>query len=288
MSCLISTPLVSIILPTHNGEKYLAQSIESCLGQTYRNIELIIAHDCSTDSTPAIIKQYQEKDQRIIATRKHLNKKLPESLNVGHRISKGAFIAWTSDDNYYAPNAIETLLKFLTNDNRIGMVYSDFVIVDSWGVEQRTVSLPDYTKLIDRNCIGPCFLYRWDVYQATGPYRKSAILAEDYDYWLRISSRFLLYPINESLYYYRVHNTSLTSTSKGNRIRMATQLVLARNISNLHWITKDAKFERCAALMSIAITRREWRLFIVFFILCLKLQPRLAIQRVFYRIFLKE
>ena len=103
-------PLVSIILPVYNGERYLKQSIESCLNQTYKNIELIIVNDCSTDSTSLIIDEYLLKDNRVRVIDNHINKKLPASLNIGHSQIRGAYVSWTSDDNHYNENAIEVML----------------------------------------------------------------------------------------------------------------------------------------------------------------------------------
>ena len=72
--------LVSIVLPTYNGSKYISQSIESVLNQTFKDFELIIVNDCSTDDTLSICNQYQEKDPRIKIISNPENKKLPETL----------------------------------------------------------------------------------------------------------------------------------------------------------------------------------------------------------------
>lgn len=99
-----NSPKVSIVLPTYNGARYLRQSIDSCLGQTYRNLELIVVDDASTDTTPEIIRSYQ--DPRIRVIRHEKSKMLPESLNTGFRAVSGDYLTWTSDDNYYVPEAI--------------------------------------------------------------------------------------------------------------------------------------------------------------------------------------
>ncbi|MFT5212615.1 MAG: glycosyltransferase involved in cell wall biosynthesis, partial [Patiriisocius sp.] len=99
----MSNPFVSIILPVYNGEKYLSKSIESCLNQTYRNIELIIVNDCSTDKTLEIVDGYLKLDSRIKVLTNSANKRLPASLNIGHLQAQGDYITWTSDDNLYLP-----------------------------------------------------------------------------------------------------------------------------------------------------------------------------------------
>src|SRR5688572_20908989 len=105
-----SEAMVSIVLPTFNGSRYLAESIESCLAQTYRAWELIIVDDCSTDETPSIIKSFEARDSRIRSIRNQKNLKLPGSLNAGFAEAKGALFTWTSDDNLYRPNALEVMV----------------------------------------------------------------------------------------------------------------------------------------------------------------------------------
>lgn len=83
------TPLVSIVLPVYNGEKYLASAIESILAQSYRNWELILVNDCSTDRSLEIMENYAGKDARIRVVQNAENLKLPRSLNAGFAEAKG-------------------------------------------------------------------------------------------------------------------------------------------------------------------------------------------------------
>ena len=79
--------MVSIVLPTYNGIRFIRKTIESCLQQTYQNIELIIIDDCSTDGTDTIIREFVITDNRIKYYRNETNKKLPASLNIGFKIA---------------------------------------------------------------------------------------------------------------------------------------------------------------------------------------------------------
>src|SRR5437899_2495400 len=124
----MNQPVISIVLPTYNGSKYIRASIESCLAQTFRDFELIIVNDCSTDDTAKIIGEYVEKDPRIKIIHNQFNKKLPLSLNTGFDIAAGIYHTWTSDDNYYAPNALENLYGLLEKDKTIDFVYTDYTI----------------------------------------------------------------------------------------------------------------------------------------------------------------
>src|SRR5438034_11794938 len=102
--------LITIVLPTHNGAKYLRESIESCLGQTYHNLELVVVDDASSDATPDVIAEYS--DPRLISVRHGQNRGLPEALNTGFAHSRGHYLTWTSDDNRYAPEARAEMAAF--------------------------------------------------------------------------------------------------------------------------------------------------------------------------------
>ena len=105
-------PLVSIVLPVYNGEKYLRESLDSILAQTMEDWELIAVDDCSKDATPQILADYAASDSRIRVMRNAENQRLPRSLNIGFAEARGEFLTWTSDDNAYAPEALhETLIR---------------------------------------------------------------------------------------------------------------------------------------------------------------------------------
>ena len=96
---MISDPLISIVLPSYNGARYVCESIDSCLRQSYHNWELIIVDDASTDDTPSIIAEYVARDHRIRSIRNAVNRRLPGSLNIGFADASVQFLTWTSDDN---------------------------------------------------------------------------------------------------------------------------------------------------------------------------------------------
>lgn len=202
--------LISIILPVYNGEQYLASSIESCLNQSYRNIELIIVNDCSTDSTLLIAKKYAKIDSRIRIISNANNKKLPASLNIGHKEAKGDYMTWTSDDNLYDLKALEKLLFTLVKQ-KADIVYSDYSLIDKKGQIIGDAELRGFENIIFGNFVQACFLYKKEVFRSNNGYDENLFLVEDYDFWLRalISNKF--FHLKKKLYYYRKHEGSLTS-----------------------------------------------------------------------------
>jgi len=207
-----NNPKVSIVLPTYNGARYLKSSVESCLNQTHKNIELVIVDDCSTDETPDIVRSYN--DPRIRYVRNETNQRLPRSLNIGFALATGDYLTWTSDDNEFLPHAIENMLKILREDQAVDFVYADYTARywESGETEQRR--LPDQLNLDEENFIGACFLYTRRVYETVGGFDPKYELVEDYEYWIRISKQFRLKHIPQFLYIYGEHRKSL----KGSRM----------------------------------------------------------------------
>lgn len=228
------SPQVSIILPTYNGERYLAQSIESCLAQTFLHWELILVDDCSTDRTPEIIRHYQDRDTRIRAIRNERNLKLPLSLNAGSEQAVGKYLTWTSDDNCYAPGAIQTLLETLESDASIGLVYTDYTLIDESGNQVGHKQFGDIreSRVKWKGC-GACFLYRAEIHHQLKGYDPSAFLIEDYDFFLRASliTSFLYLPRTD-LYFYRDHPGSLTSLYGYYNLDLQ-KIVMERQLSRL-------------------------------------------------------
>ena len=171
--------LVSIVLPTYNGERFLEQSIQSCLNQSYRNIELIIVNDCSTDESEKIINSFN--DERILYVKNEVNQKLPNSLNIGFKKASGAYYTWTSDDNYYHIDAIEKMVQTLE------ATISDIVCAPYFTIDvnnkitgSRIVGRGE-NILLD-NIVKACFLYKQEVHVKLEGYKSELFLVEDYDY----------------------------------------------------------------------------------------------------------
>lgn len=235
---------VSIILPVYNGADHIEESINSVLAQTYQNWELIIVNDCSTDDTLQICKNISQKDTRIIIISNNINLKLPKSLNVGFENASGDYYTWTSDDNLYKKNALEVMVDFLNSHKDVAMVYADYTNIDSVGNNISDVKLPESKNIVIGNVCGACFLYTSDVAKKVGDYDINLFLAEDYDYWIRISRNGKIIHLDKNLYYYRRHALSLTETKKS-LIKEQTYKALEKNFLYLYdaAISSGLKYE---------------------------------------------
>src|SRR5438477_6821768 len=161
----MNQPAISIVLPTYNGSKYISTSIESCLNQTFKDFELIIVNDASTDNTAEIIQAYAVTDKRVKVIHNPFNKKLPLSLNEGFDMAKGKYHTWTSDDNYYAPNALEILFEILEKNETIDFVYTDYTIINDNNKVTGKRTFGDVNENFFQGC-SACFLYKQRVYKA--------------------------------------------------------------------------------------------------------------------------
>ena len=176
--------MISIVLPVYNGERYLKKSIESCLNQSYRNWELLIIDDGSTDRSAEIAKEYVQIDSRVHYYRNEHNLKLPKTLNRGFSLASGAYLTWTSDDNYYYENAFEKMVQALEKE-KSDFVFAACSIINEQDKQVDMISAPtDYRSAIwDYNFVGACFMYTRKVYEIVGEYDANLFLCEDYDYW---------------------------------------------------------------------------------------------------------
>ena len=202
--------LVSIVLPTFNGEKYIASAINSVLAQSYENWELIIVNDCSTDDTAKIILEFVERDNRIKIFNNENNLRLPKSLNFGFSKTKGQYLTWVSDDNVLEPFFISKMVAEIKN-KKCDFVYSNYYQINSEDEVIRKIHVLDKEYILDSNVVGASFMYTREVYNKVGEYDEQLFLMEDYDYWIRVCMHFDICKINDFLYKYRVHSLSLTS-----------------------------------------------------------------------------
>lgn len=235
---------VSIVLPTYNGSDFIKKSVDSIINQTFEDWELLIVNDCSTDNTLDIAKEYELKDSRIKVIDNKVNQKLPASLNIGFSEAKSEYLTWTSDDNYYAPNALEKMVKVLDDNKDTGFVYCNQYVVDEEDniIYQNPQNNPN--KIFNGCCIGACFMYTRSNLDQYGKYREDLFCAEDYEYWLRLYTAGVKFKhLPDFLYYYRNNPQSLTAT-KQNIVQLRTSEVKLE-----YWDKfKASNFSKCKSL----------------------------------------
>lgn len=233
--------LVSVVLPVYNGANYLKTSLESILNQSYRQLEVVIVDDGSTDSTEDIIENYRKSDSRIIYIKNKKNLGLPKSLNIGIKSSKGQYITWTSHDNIYDLSAISIMVTALER-NQVDFVYCDCEVIDEFGRSVGLLKTKPAEHLIFGNVIFHCWLHKKKLHDQIGFYDENLVLIEDYDFMLRIAKEKKMINIDKVLYKHRFHNASLTHAVKNNssekmtfeenKIKMFEKLIENTSLNN--------------------------------------------------------
>lgn len=244
-TCDTRQGLVSVVLPVYNGARYVADSIQSVLQQTYPHVELIVVDDGSSDETAEIVMRHT-LDPRVRLIRQE-NRKLPGALNTGFAKAQGEYLTWTSADNLMHPEMLSELVAFLDVHADAEMVYADEQLIDESGMPAvrsdfcRIYQTPPGSDALMRprdpgelnfvlnNYIGGCFLYRAWAANAVGAYDARCFGFEDYDYWLRMNALFRIAHLGKrvALYAYRLHNESLTARKDELRIAERTRYFLA-------------------------------------------------------------
>lgn len=253
-----NSKFISIILPSYNGEVYLKDSINSILNQSYSNWELILVDDCSTDNTLTIMQEYARKfPERIHVIQHETNRKLPAALNTGFAVSKGDYLTWTSDDNCYKPHAFEVMSSFLEENSSIGLVYSDYSIINKGGKKKFIEALPP-EEILFKSIIGPCFLYTREVFEVIGNYSNEYFLAEDYEFFLRLAMKFPIAPIHRDLYYYRIHDNSLTSTREEEITKVLDELKLKYSHKIPFQVSSQVRSEGYKKIFTHCLKRKDF------------------------------
>lgn len=128
-----SDPLVSIGLPVYNGERYLAETLDSLLTQTYRNIEIIISDNASADATEAVCLKYAEKDSRIRYFRNRQNMGAARNYNLTMEYARGVYFKWSAHDDLCKPTFIESCVEVLEREPNVVLAYPKTIIIGPTG-----------------------------------------------------------------------------------------------------------------------------------------------------------
>lgn len=207
----MNSSLVTIYITNHNYGKFIIQSIESVLNQSYREFELIIIDDGSTDNSIRIIDQYNnnKKIQIIKQKRKGLN----ATNNVALKNSKGKYIIRLDADDYLLENAIESMVDIIDSNDDLALVFPDYHIVDDEDSIIRTVRRHNFDKdvtLFDQPAHGACTMLRKSILIDIEGYDEEFDRQDGYDLWLKIFHYYGVKNINKPLFCYRQHSNNLT------------------------------------------------------------------------------
>jgi glycosyltransferase involved in cell wall biosynthesis len=210
----VSKPFISVIIPVYNGERYVAQAVESALAQTYENFELVIINDGSTDQSRQAVARYLERPNvRYIEQE---NRGVAAARNAGIRAASGELIGFLDQDDLWLPEKLAVQVAYLDEHPDIPLVHANQDHIDGDGkpiafhwptdarghcfkelfIENRIAVL---TVLVRRRCL-----------DEVGPLNERVSIADDYELWLRIARRYPIGHIDRVLARYRFHDRNVS------------------------------------------------------------------------------
>ncbi len=230
MQPLSDRPRISVLMSVYNGEKYVANAVDSILNQTYTDIEFIVIDDGSSDTTLKILAEYKDPRLKLIGQK---NVGLTKALNRGIKIATGEYLARQDADDVSSPRRFEEQVAFLDSNPRCALVGTLARIIDEDGEQigiKRTAAEPAQiaVKLPEENqFIHGSIMLRREAIVEMGGYREAFKYAQDYDLVLRLSERHQLANIDEEYYSLRHREQKVSLQHSG---LQAAYAVLARDL----------------------------------------------------------
>ena len=206
-----SEPIITVYIVNKNYEKFLKNSINSVLSQTFKSFEIIIIDDASSDRSREIIKKYEKKKLcRTIYNKK--SKGLIKSSNMAIKASRGEYIIRLDADDYLDRNSLLILFNQIRKDKNIALVYSDYYLVDE---KKNILSLErQMTRnkhfLADKPVLAACCLIRKSSMLSVNLYDERFNRQDGYDLWYKLIKNYKLKHVPLPLFFYRRHNSNLT------------------------------------------------------------------------------
>lgn len=257
------SPLVTVLLPVHNGERYLHEAVESILTQTLASFELLLVDDGSTDGTEAICRSFA--DPRVRVLRQEKNAGIVSALNVGIDCVATQYVARMDADDVAHPDRLARQVAFLESR-------PDIAACGAWAVELRDGRLRDVMRrptgrFLQQTAwrpvpiLHPTACFRTDVLREFR-YRPDYQHAEDYDLWLRLCRQYRIDNVPAVLLRYRIHDISVSG------MHHAQQMVSSWRAFREHFPGIDVPLEDFAALTGVSCIdsplarlrlKRPWR-----------------------------
>lgn len=211
-------PKVTIIIPSYNHAKFIAEAIQSALDQTYQDFEILICDDASKDDSVSIIKQFENKRISLVVNEKNLGACV--TVNSLIQKSKGDYIALLNSDDIWLPNKLEIQVAFLETHKNYNVLFSDAIIIKENGEDfndqehfyTNMFAQPNRTReewlrsfYFNGNCLcHPSMLIRKTVYDEIGLYNPLMASLPDFEMWVRICLKYNIHVLPDKLVKFRI------------------------------------------------------------------------------------
>ena len=232
------TPRVSAIIPTYNYARYVAAAIKSVLAQSFKDLEIVVVDDGSTDETTETLRPFAERIRYI----PQVHRGLAAARNVGIRVARGRYLAFLDSDDLWLPDKVSMQVARLDAEPAVGVVYCEAVLFDE---ASQTVIPHSYWShhpsgrilpwLIRQNVVpSPTPMVRRELFDQVGPFDESLSACEDWDMWIRIAQVSEFAYVDRVLAEYRVHSANMSLDHERmmtNRLRVLEKAFSAAGVS---------------------------------------------------------
>lgn len=216
---------ISVVMSAYNAEKYLREAMDSILAQTYGDFELIVIDDKSTDATGQILKEYAQRDPRVVVLENQENMGLTKSLNKGLAVAKGEYIARMDADDISVPDRFAKQVDFLDSHPDYSFVSCIGRYIDEDGKEEQLRLFPETNEEICAMMpkvdavMHPGVMFRKADIAAIGDYCEDFRVVQDYDLWFRgMAAGYKFYNIQEPLVLFRRNDSYNKRKSRAYRM----------------------------------------------------------------------
>ena len=195
-------PLISVIIPTHNRDKFLENALLSVINQTYKNIEIIVVDDDSKDNTKKIVDKLKKKHKIKYIFKSRLPKNPAATRNEGIKRAKGEYIAFLDDDDEWLPEKLERQVEIFNQNKDVGLVYTKYKDVYE-------------NKIVEKGDIGcSTVMVKKEILNKIGIFDEKLGCAEDRDLWMRIRGEYNTKFVGKTSVIHKIHSKQFSSNLK--------------------------------------------------------------------------
>lgn len=266
------SPLVSVIIPCYNAEKYVEMAVRSIMQQTYRKLEIIVIDDCSTDSTLSILASLLGQDERIKFFRNNSNLKIVATLNRGIAAATGKYIARMDADDISLPERIQLQVNFMENNSDIMVCGGQCLKIDEQGQINGKIKYTTNSDELKAELLffcpfaHPAVMIRKEIFNRRKLYKEGMAPAEDYELWLNIAESGELANLPDYLIKYRWHGNNATIKQKGEQATVlykvleshASSFGFAEEYLSFHLKFLEGTWNRRSGINEISVFR-TWK-----------------------------
>jgi glycosyltransferase involved in cell wall biosynthesis len=252
----MTPPVVSVIIPAFNCERYIAETLDAVLDQTYSSFEVLVVNDGSTDRQQSIVDEYAKRDNRVQCIRQ-TNQGVSAARNNGYRNSLGKFVAFLDADDLWHRDNLARKVEMLENSD-VMLVHSDGLIID-----EASRVLHGVLSGIEGNLLDPLLLWegtqipgpssilvKREAVDAVGGFDENLSTSADKDFFIRIASRFLVGKVSEVTWRYRKHFGNM---HKNISLMEHDVLYLYRKASRMKMFSSRAFERKCYSTMYLIL-----------------------------------